>query len=162
DSFSDSVANVKRVSLDVSADGSRLAFARGVRSTGPGIRVIDGGGARDVLQATGADVASRLTADGTKVFFIVNDDTNLAGSNTPLPAGLYVLNLVNGGGPTRLVSREDLAPLADGNPQDVSFQHPTYKGVVSRGLDVSDDGSRVVFGAFALKAGSWDPMLLTI
>ncbi len=125
--------------IDLSADGGRLAF-----TDGRGITVAngDGTGSAGVFAVDDPELESpRLTADGSRVFWIVARDTFSGGQNTPpIPRGIYAANLVGPAGAGPVITREQIASVVGASLD--SFSLPRVQDI---GLDVSADGSRLVF-----------------
>lgn len=126
--------------VDISADGATVVSTDSVQ-----VRIADPGGARELIVIASNEITSLVIAgDGETVFFLVRRDTVTSDGATALPRGVWAID-ADGSGPRQIVGAEDIAEElgltieetgccfhADGHP-----------------LDASDDGSEIVFGAFA-------------
>ena len=122
--------------IDISDDGSRFC----VSDEGQ-LRI--GGG--QVLRLSDADIDSiRISGDGTKVFFRVGGSPKYFGTNTPFEQGIYVINY-DGTNLRQLVGPTQVAPLLGVPVANVPF----FTSFDIRGVDVSTNGSRIVFSMYS-------------
>jgi dipeptidyl aminopeptidase/acylaminoacyl peptidase len=133
--------------IDLSADGSRV-----VSSDSMQLRVADatGSGGRELLALDSNEInAVRITGDGNTVVFRLRRGVtmrNTAPTQT-LEVGVYAVN-ADGSNLRQVAGPAHLAPLLGIGPEQISSTS------VSSGLDVSFDGSRMVFAGFS---GDADP-----
>src|SRR5258707_5870379 len=118
--------------LDISADGSKV-----VTTDGAQIRVVnaDGSGLLTLSGPPAGDIRDlRLSPDGSRVFYQVDRDVG------SIERGVYAISS-SGGTPPQLVSPEQLATLT-------GFSAGSFFtfNVNGHALDVSSDGTHVVFG----------------
>lgn len=124
--------------VDLSADGGVVVSTESIQ-----LRVTTGGTGTTILEFASNEVSSiRLTAGGDRIGFILARDTALAGSSEALPSGIY---LVNGdGSDLRLVAgAEQIAAAAGLTADQIAMLR-----LASQALDLSDDGSKLVFGSW--------------
>jgi hypothetical protein len=142
-----------RAQVDVSDDGSTVVSTEGVRS-----RILSGvatfGRPREVLRlANNAIGALRISGDGKLVVFVVSRDTTVSEPNPlkrgdPIPRGVWAIQ-IDGGTPIHLAGVKEIA-AASGVLGAALESEPefTTTGALNA-LDVSDDGGRIIFGAYA-------------
>jgi hypothetical protein len=124
--------------VDLSADGATIVSTDSVQ-----IRVTTGGNGTTILEVSSNEISSlRLTASGDRMVFILGRDAAVVGSGEALVRGIYVLN-VDGSGLQLVVGPEELAALAGTTADQIGMLR-----LQAQALDVSDDGSRSVFGAY--------------
>ncbi len=120
---------------DISADGSRVASSDGMQ-----IRVVNADGTGRTTVASDREAfAFRLAPAGDKVFFL-NRRGEPSSSDATTERGLYVVN-TNGTGMRQIVGPKAVMALLG-----LSQSQASYFGAAGRALDVSADGTRVVFG----------------
>jgi hypothetical protein len=126
--------------LDISADGSKAVSTNGRQVN---IANADGSGARSLIVLDDGDInALRISGDGTKVFFRMARGAGIPGSSPPqrLERGVWVIN-ADGSGLRQIVGPTQMAPVLGVAAADVSQFASNGPG-----LDVSMDGSHIVFG----------------
>ena len=123
--------------VDISGDGQVVVSSDSVQ-----IRIA---GAGELVALTSNEITSVvITGDGETVFFLVRRDAATREDSVPVARGIWAIN-VDGSGLRQVVSADAVA-TATGVPVEQTgccFHgdgHP---------LDVSDDGGKIVFGAFA-------------
>jgi Tol biopolymer transport system component len=124
--------------IDISADGSRIVSSDAVQLR---IAEASGGGGRELLALDSNEInAVRITGDGTTVVFRIYRDTAIRGTSPsqPIARGIYAIN-ADGSGLRQLVGPAQMSALFGVTPD----QAPFFGG--TSGLDVSHDGSRIVF-----------------
>jgi hypothetical protein len=124
--------------IDVSADGSTVVSTEAMQ-----LRIADGDGSsgRELLAIDSNEInALRVSGDGQTVVFRVYRDAPIHGGGT-LERGLYAID-ADGSDLRQVVGPAEIAPVL-GIPVD---QVPFFGA--SFGLDVSADGSRIVFGMY--------------
>lgn len=126
-------------SVDLSGDGSKVLSWDG----GTILRLAnaDGGGAHQVIAIEGGYKDFHLSADGSRITFVVDRDWTLQPGNQVKKAGVYTVN-GDGSNLKQLVTAEQIATLFGTTPADFPFS-----GGPGRWIDVSDDGQRIVFMA---------------
>ncbi len=125
---------------DISADGGTVVSTDSVQ-----VRIADGGGARELLVLNSNEITSLvITGDGRTVYFIVRRDAATSDGATQLPRGVWAIDA--GGGNLRQVAGADDIAGALGLP--IEQTGCCFHGD-GRPLDASDDGSRIVFAAYA-------------
>lgn len=129
--------------LDISADGSKVISSEAVQLR---LANADGSGARPLVVLDSNEIRYiRISGDGSKVFFQTRRDASLRGISPPVRVqrGLWVIN-ADGSGLRQVVGPDQVGRLL-GIPADNVFPFDTN----GWSLDVSSDGSRIVFGAHA-------------
>ena len=138
--------------LDISDDGSRVMVHHVSRE----IYAANAAGGGEVKLAWTYDpeiVKARMTGNGALVFFLLGRDANLNDSSEVSLAGLHVMSS-GGGAPRHLVGQKELQAL---------LGLPPNEGVAFRpSLEVSADGSRVVFGVVAYSSVNAGPKILVV
>ena len=130
--------------LDISDDGSLVAYGTPLGQLS--LAGVNGGGARSLVQLNGGYLfAPRISADNSKVFFVLDRDNSLAGSNTAAPAGVWSIG-ANGAGLRQIVSASAAASALGLTPSQV--------GLFLNGLDRSTDGTRIVCGITGTPTGT--------
>lgn len=126
--------------VDITNDGSTVVSTDSVQ-----VRIADAGGKRTLVTLASNEISSLVIAgNGQTVFFLVRRDTATSDNATPLPRGIWAID-ASGANLRQVVGADDVATLfgitvdqtgccfhADGHP-----------------LDASDDGSHIVFVAYA-------------
>lgn len=124
--------------VDLSANGATIVSTDSVQ-----IRSTTGGTGTLILEVSSNEISSpRLTAAGDRLVFVVGRDVAIVGSGEPLVRGIYVMN-IDGSGLQLVVGPEQLAPLTGLAVDQIGMLR-----LYTQALDISDDGSRVVFGAY--------------
>ena len=124
--------------VDLSADGATIVSTDSMQ-----IRVTTGGNGTTALEVNGNEISSlRLTAAGDRMVFMLGRDAAVVGSGETLVRGVYVMN-VDGSGLQLVVGPDQLAPLAATTADQIGMLR-----LQPLALDISDDGSRIVFGAY--------------
>ena len=131
--------------IDISDDGSTIMSARRTHDTNNCcvVRVVGADGVGEIGHFWTYSTGSwrfRLSPDGSKVFFTADRDFNFLG--TQVEAGLYVIDADAMDTPKNaraIVRRTDVENLLSKN---VTQFHSS-----GNALDISSDGSRIVFGA---------------
>ncbi len=143
-------------SLDLSEEGARIAYVERTANYFA-VRVVDAGGARELVKLNTSRVMSGLSGDGSKLYFLLGESSTLFGSGTPIEAGLYALDAANGGAPTPVITQSQLA-------NDLKVGVNSIGQIGLTWMSVSDDGSRIVFAADVQNAGntSHSPMAFAI
>jgi hypothetical protein len=124
--------------IDISADGSRIVSSDAVQLR---IAEASGAGGRELLALDSNEInAVRISGDGTTVVFRIYRDTTIRATtpSQPIARGVYAIN-TDGSGLRQIVGPDALGGLLGVPPE----QAPFFGG--SSGLDVSHDGSRIVF-----------------
>lgn len=126
--------------LDLSADGAQVLSSDSVQ-----LRVADGngGGGRELIALDSGEInAMRISGDGRAVFFRVYRDTTIRNTSPsqPIERGIYRIN-PDGSDLRQIVGPDQMATLFGVAPDQAPFFG------ASSGLDVSQDGSRVVFAS---------------
>jgi dipeptidyl aminopeptidase/acylaminoacyl peptidase len=133
--------------VDISDDGSKVVSTDSVQLR---IANADGSGAKSLVVLDSNEINDmKISGDGTKVFFRIYRNNGYLGPNgtdarTDIENGIWVVN-ADGTGLRQLVGRVQLAAVQGVQPGDLGFWatiHPFTS------LDVSTDGSRIVFGTF--------------
>jgi len=128
--------------VDISADGATVVSTDSVQ-----VRITDPGGARELIVLASNEITSLVIAgDGETVFFLVRRDTvtsDSANANA-LPRGVWAID-ADGSDLRQVAGAEDGAEALGVAIEETGCcfhgdGHP---------LDAADDGSKVVFGAFA-------------
>jgi hypothetical protein len=130
--------------LDISADGSRVVSSDSVQVR---IANADGSGARPLVVLDSNEIWwIDITADGSKVFFLVSRDAGIRGADPPqrVERGVWVIN-ADGSGLRQVVGPGQVAALA-GIAADRVFPFRTNG---RQSLEASADGSRLVFSTNA-------------
>jgi hypothetical protein len=125
--------------LDISSDGSTV-----VSSSGASVRLAGtaGSSGEKLLQfAAGRIKHIRISGDGTKVFFIMNADDTVLGTNQWLQRGVYWIDL-NDRQIRKLVTATEVANLLGIDVGKV-IKHPRQP----TSLAVSNDGYRIIFSS---------------
>ncbi|MBK9316626.1 MAG: IPT/TIG domain-containing protein [Acidobacteria bacterium] len=126
--------------LDISTNGGRIISTDTVRLR---TSTLNGGDGFDLLALTSGEIKTiRISGDGHKVFFLLRRNATIRDSNTTLERGLYMIN-PDGSGRQQVVGSAAIAQLA-GVEANTVFPFD----VDGPSLDVSEDGSRIVFGVF--------------
>jgi hypothetical protein len=111
------------------------------------IRVHDGAVGKTLLKLDSNEISSiRLTEDGSQIFFTLRRDATMDGGKTRLPRGVYAIRY-SGGAPRQIVGVEAIAKLLNFSMANMPIV--LHNNFDQNLLDVSADGSRVVFGASA-------------
>ncbi|HET9662467.1 MAG TPA: hypothetical protein VFP05_19220, partial [Thermomicrobiales bacterium] len=127
-------------SVDISNDGATVVSTESVQ-----VRIADAGGARALVTLASNEISSLVIAgDGQTVFFLVRRDTATSDSSLTIPRGVWAID-ASGANLRQLVDANDIAtalglPIEETGCCFHGDGHP---------LDASDDGSRVVFAAYA-------------
>jgi Tol biopolymer transport system component len=130
--------------LDISADGSTVVAMDSVQ-----IRAVHNGAAVPVVTLTSNEIWDlRVTGDGSKVFFLLRRDAALKTSGMPLQRGVYVVG-TDGNGLKQITGPTAVGGLIGMTPDKV-FPF----AACGPSLDISSDGSRVVFASEAAGAQS--------
>jgi Tol biopolymer transport system component len=131
--------------LDISADGSTVISTDSVQLR---IANADGSGRQSLIELDGNEIGYiRISGDGSKVFFQLRRDVNIRGTSTRLQRGVYALN-PDGSELQQVVGPDQLAALLDRRADN--FFTFTTNGPA---LDVSTDGSSIVFGTNIIGVG---------
>ncbi len=126
--------------MDISSDGGRIISSDAVRLR---IASFKGGDGFDLIALTSNEIKTiRITGDGSKVFFIVRRNGAIRNSNTALERGVYSVN-PDGSGLKQVIGPAAVAQLL-GVEANTVFPFD----IDGASLDVSEDGSRIIFGAF--------------
>jgi hypothetical protein len=125
--------------VSISADGGTVVSTDSMQ-----VRLVAAGGAaRTVVAFDSNEVSSiRLTAAGARVFFVLGRDTQLSGTSDTLQRGIYAVD-AEGGAPHLVVGPDAIAALLGVTADSVNMLR-----LATQVLDVSADGSRLVFGAW--------------
>ena len=124
--------------VDLSADGATIVSTDSMQ-----IRVTTGGNGTTVLEVNSNEISSlRLTSAGDRMAFMLGRDAGVVGSGEVLVRGVYVMN-VDGSGLQLVVGPDQLAPMAATTADQIGMLR-----LQTQALDISDDGSRIVFGAY--------------
>lgn len=125
--------------LDISDDGATIVFTDAMQ-----VRIADGGGVRQLLQVSSNEItAIRLSGDGQTVFLLVRRDTSNSDGSVAMPRGVWAIE-ADGSDLRQLVGPAEIA-------DHLSLPIESLGCCLHGGwepLDVSTDGSRVVFGAY--------------
>lgn len=122
---------------DLSADGATIVSTDSVQ-----IRATTGGNGVAILEISSNEISSvRLTGAGDRLAFILGRDAAVLGSGDALVRGIYTL-AIDGSGLQLVVGPDQLAALVGTTADQIGMLR-----LQQQGLDLSDDGSRVVFGA---------------
>lgn len=128
--------------VDISADGGTV-----VSTDSSQVRLVAAGGAARELVSAGNEItALRITGDGRTVFFVVRRDTSARDGGRSLPRGIWAIN-ADGSDLRQVVGAEAVAKVVGVPVEDTGCCF--HAGSESHALDVSQDGSRVVFTAYA-------------
>ncbi|MDZ4289316.1 MAG: cadherin-like beta sandwich domain-containing protein, partial [Prosthecobacter sp.] len=130
----DSYAKIYSTSpqVDISDDGTRFCVSDATQ-----LRA----GGRQILLTNYINIHGiRISGDGTKVFFRVDGDTAILNTTTAIQRGIWVINY-DGTGLRQVVGPVQMAPLLGVAAADV----PSFATSDGRGVDVSTNGSRIVF-----------------
>jgi hypothetical protein len=124
--------------VDISADGSVVASTESMQ-----LRLVAvGGEARTLVDLNSNEASSiRLTADGDRLFFILGRDTGFMETSTTLERGIYVVE-ADGSDLRQVAGPDGIAQLLGTTADQVGMLR-----LQTQALDVSDDGSRLIFGA---------------
>ena len=139
------------IQADLTGDGSKVIYLVASRE----IRIInaDGTGERSLLKLDDGDIdAIRITGDGGMVFFLSarGMDIGPAANQTQYLRGLYAIN-TDGSNFHLVAGPNEVAKLQGVTPNDVGYND--FQLATSTGsIDVSENGSRVVFGCFVKSA----------
>lgn len=123
--------------LDISADGQTIAISDSMQLR---VATAGGSGGKTILSLASGDINEmRISGDGSKVFVRIGRDTNRNGATPmqPIQRGIWMVP-ASGGEPVQVVSPATIA-AAEGVDEAPFFQGD------GQGLDVSKDGSRIVF-----------------
>ena len=130
--------------LDISDDGSLVVW--GSLQGQLSIAAASGGGARSLIQFNGGYLFSpRISADNSKVFFVLDRNNSVASSNAAATAGVWSVN-TDGTGLHQIVSAASTAPALGLTSGQVAY--------FMNGLDRSSDGTRIVFGVTGTPTGT--------
>ena len=125
---------------DISNDGSVVVSTDSVQ-----VRIADGGGARDLLTLGSNEIsAAVISGNGQTVFILVRRDTATSDGATTIPRGIWAID-ASGANLRQLVDANDIATALGVTIEETGCCFHAD----GRPLDASDDGSRVVFAAFA-------------
>ena len=129
--------------LYISADGSKILWGNADKwYTSLRLARADGSEAHAVINIDGGYKDYRLSADGTKVFFIVDRSwTRQPSGESETDGGLYVVN-ADGSGLRQIVSPQEVATLLG---TTVNGDAPFYSCGSGPQFGVSDDATRLVF-----------------
>ena len=124
--------------VDINSDGKHLVSTEGTQ-----IRHAQVGGAGNpVLKLTGNEISDiRISADGTRIFFLLRRDAVIGGTSTSLERGVYVVG-VDGNGLRQITGPSAMAVGLAVTPDKIF----PFSGC-GRSMDISADGSRVAFAA---------------
>jgi len=126
--------------VDISNDGSVVVSTEGVQ-----VRIADGSGARELLRLASGEITSLvITGNSQTVYFLVRRDTSTSDNAILLPRGIWAID----------ADGENLRQVIDASDVAGALSLPVDQtGCCFHGdghpLDASDDGSRIVFAAFA-------------
>lgn len=126
-------------SVDISSDGSTVVSTEGVQ-----IRIVDAGGARELIVLGGGEISAlSLAGNGQTVYFLIRRDTATSDGATQLPRGVWAID-ASGSNLRSIIDANDVAaflgiPVEETGCCFHADGHP---------LDVSDDGGRIVFAAY--------------
>jgi len=129
--------------LDLTNDGSQVISSDTVQLR---IASAGGGGGRELIALSSNEISYiRIAGDGSRVFFQTGRDTTLraAAAQLPIQRGVWVIN-PDGGGLRQIVGPRQISALTS-VPEAEVFRFDTN----GPSLDVSNDGSRIVFGVNA-------------
>ena len=132
--------------VDINSDGTTIIATEGVQ-----LRVAGSG---TILNTTGSIGAIRVTDDGSKIFFVLTNDSSISGTSTRLERGLYSIG-ANGNGLRQLVSPEAVVPLLGGSASADSI----FFAGGGHLLDISGNGAHIVFPASTTPNGAPSVML---
>lgn len=121
--------------VDVSADGGTVVSSDSVQIRLAGVGEL-------VSLTNNAIGAMRMTADGRRVVFTVSQDTSLRVGDESIARGVWAID-ISGENLRQLVSANAVAEVITQPTEAVSFLYQ------SQLLDIADDGSEIVFGAYA-------------
>ncbi|MGH9940534.1 MAG: Ig-like domain-containing protein [Blastocatellia bacterium] len=129
--------------LDLSNDGSQVISSDTVQ-----LRIASAAAAagRELVALSSNEISYiRIAGDGSRVFFQTGRDTTLraAAAQLPIQRGVWVIN-PDGGGLRQIVGPRQISDLTK-VPEAEVFRFDTN----GPSLDVSNDGSRIVFGVNA-------------
>ena len=129
--------------LDLTSDGSQVISSDTVQLR---IASAAGSGGRELVALSSNEISYiRIAGDGSRVFFQTGRDTTLraTAAQIPIQRGVWVIN-PDGGGLRQIVGPRQISALTS-VPEAEVFRFDTN----GPSLDVSDDGSRIVFGVNA-------------
>ncbi len=131
--------------VDISDDGSLVAWGTiCCRPISLAVSAADGSSTRTLVATQGGYFfAPRISADNSKVFFVLDRDTALA-DNTPVTRGVWSIN-TNGTGLHQIISAASAAAALGLTAAQVPY--------FANGLDRSTDGSHIVFGVSGTPTG---------
>jgi Tol biopolymer transport system component len=122
--------------VDISADGQHVVSTESVQIRHASV----GGTANAVLTLDSNEIWDiRISADGTRIFFLLRRDAGISGTSTRLERGVYIVN-VDGSG-LRQVTGPTLMSVGLGVTADKIFP---FAGC-GRSMDVSTDATRIAF-----------------
>jgi len=123
--------------VTIDADGSSVLSTESMQ-----VRLVQGGTARTIADFTSNEVSSiRLSADGNRAFFILGRDAVPVGATEALQRGIYAVN-ADGSDLHQIAGPDRVATLLGATADTVGMPR-----LYPQALDVSADGSQVVFGA---------------
>ncbi|TXG87681.1 MAG: hypothetical protein E6R14_00840 [Thermomicrobiales bacterium] len=126
--------------VDISNDGGTVVSTDSVQ-----VRIVDAGGARVLLTLAGNEISRVvITGNGLTVFMLVRRDTATSDNATAIPRGVWAID-ANGENLRQLVDATDIATAVGVTIEETGCCFHSDGGP----LDVSDDGGRVVFAAYA-------------
>ena len=132
--------------VDISDDGSKI-----VSSEGRQIRLVDRGVVMPLLTVDTGVAGLKMQGDGRRVFFLLDRDGNIYDGThgTFIQRGLYVIN-TDGSTMRQIVGPASVAALF-GTATPIDHISPeftvTSQNAISQSLGVTQDGTRIVFGA---------------
>lgn len=140
--------------VDVSDNGSKI-----VSTEGRQIRLVDRGAASGLLTVDTDVTGIKIEGDGRRVFFLLGRDGNIVNGTTytPIQRGLYVIN-TDGSGIRQIVGPAAVASLF-GSTADAHISPEftvTSQAAIRNSLSVTQDGTRIVFGARKLAGNGPD------
>ncbi|MBM3495041.1 MAG: hypothetical protein FJX72_12090 [Armatimonadetes bacterium] len=127
--------------VTISGDGAWVASTEGRQVR---LAAADGTGARTVVSFAANVGTVRLSHNGRLLYVQLMAPAPLAGSNAPLDRGIYVVNS-DGSGLRQLVGTAAIAGALGIPPADVGSV--SAASGMTGGMDLSEDGRRLVFGA---------------
>lgn len=131
--------------VDISADGTKIVYIGGPFSGGSRANFINADGSGDVPLIALNTLhmhALKIAGDGSKAFFCVYSNSSISGGGA-IERGVYSINL-DGTGLTQIAGPTEVASALGISSSDVGV---FYGGSSGASIDVSHDGSEVVFMA---------------
>ena len=132
--------------VDINDDGTTIIATESVQ-----LRVA---GTGTILDTNGSIGAIRVTGDGSKIFFLLSNDSGIAGTSTFLQRGLYVIG-TNGSGLRQLIGPAAVASLLGGSASPGNI----YFGGGAHVLDISENGAHIVFAVSTFPNAALSVML---